>query len=211
MYKLIALTGLLALFITGCINFQYKGAEFTPTKKANIYESAKKIPDQKYLLMGKCVASGRYSDVTREKMYRRLQEEAESKGADAVLITSYQIVPTGFSEEGLLGEDSVSLWSEGSVTNSGWNQLYSDFDQYYGQIGKKEQQSSTPLSYTRIIRAAFVKYDKNLPEDFDMLAFKKRWTTWSKKLKKFKQPKTFKAPPPRPKKDPNVVNFRGMD
>ena len=210
MYKSLALTTLLAFFMTGCINFQYKGAEFTPTEKANIYESTKKIPDQKYLLIGKCVASGRYNEVTREKMYLKLQKEAESKGADAVLITAYQIVPTGISEDGLLNEDSVSLWSEGSVTNSGWNQLYGDFDQYYGQVGKKNENTSAPLSYTRIIRASFIKYDKNLPKDFDMAAFKKKWTKWSKNLKKLKQPKAYKPPPP-PKKDPNVVNFRGMN
>jgi len=210
MYRLIALTALLAFFAVGCMNFQYKGAAFTPTDKAHIYENKKKIPDQKYILMGKCVVSGRYNEVTREKMYLRLQKEAEKQGADAVLITAYQIVPTGISEDGLLNQDSVSLWSEGSVTNSGWNQLYGDFDQYYGQIGKKDEKSSTPLSYTRIIRASFVKYDKNLPKDFDMAAFKKKWHIWSKKLKKLKQPKTFKAPPP-PKKGPDVVNFRGMD
>jgi len=211
MYRLIALAGLLALFATGCINFQYKGAEFTPTKKANIYESKKDIPDKNYLLIGKCVASGRYNEVTREKMYLRLQEEAESKGADVVLIVAYQIVPTGLSEDGLMNEDSVSLWSEGSVTNSGWNQLYGDFDQYYGQVGKKNENTSAPLSYTRIVRASFIKYDKNLPKDFDMAAFKKKWATWSKKLKRLKQPKAFKPPDPPPKKDPNVINFRGMD
>ena len=129
MYKWISLTCLLFLFATGCVKFQYKGEEFKPTEKANVYEEAKKIPNQKYLVMGKCVASGRYSEVTREKMYRRLQSEAEKLGADAVLITTYQIVPTGFAEEGLLGGDTTGLWSEGSVTNSGWNQLYNDFDQ----------------------------------------------------------------------------------
>ena len=126
------------------------------------------------------------------------------------MITSYQIVPTGFSETGLLGQDSVSLWAEGSVSNSGWNQLYGDFDQYYGQVGKKTQTSTTPLSYTRIVRASFVKYDKNLPDGFDIAAFKKKWVTWSKNLKKLKQPKTFKPPPAPSKKDHNVVNFRGM-
>ena len=211
MYRSIALLVLLALVMTGCINFQYKGAEFTPTEKANIYESKKDIPDKKYLLIGKCVASGRYSEVTREEMYKRLLKEAKSKGADAVLIVAYQIVPTGISEDGLLNEDSVSLWSEGSVTNSGWNQLYGDFDQYYGQVGKKNDKTASPLSYTRIVRATFIKYDKNLPKDFDMAAFKKKWATWSKKLKKLKQPKAYKPPPPPPKKDPNVVNFRDMD
>jgi hypothetical protein len=192
MYRLTAFAGLLVILVTGCINFQYKGAEFTPTEKANIYESAKSIPDQDYLIIGKCVATGRYNDVTREKMYKRLQKEAESKGADAVLITAYQIVPTGISESGLLSQDSVSLWSEGSVTNSGWNQLYGDFDQYYGRIGNKDQKSTTPLSYTRVVRASFIKYHKNLPKDFDLAAFKKKWSTWSKHLKKFKQPKTYK-------------------
>ena len=211
MYRSIVLAGLLALCATGCINFQYKGAEFTPVEKAHIYENAKKIPDQKYLLIGKCVASGRYSEVTREEMYLKLQKEAEKRGADVVLITAYQIVPTGISEDGLLNEDSVSLWSEGSVTNSGWNQLYGDFDQYYGQIGKKNENTSAPLSYTRIVRATFIKYDKNLPKGFDVAAFKKKWTKRSKKLAKFKQPKAFKPPPPPPKKDPNVVNFRDMD
>ena len=211
MYRLIALTGLLLVFAVGCINFQYKGAEFTPTEKASIYESKKSIPDQNYLLIGKCVASGRYNEVTREKMYLKLQQEAESKGADAVLITAYQIVPTGISEEGLLKQDSVSLWSEGSITNSGWNQLYGDFDQYYGQIGNKNQKSTTPLSYTRIVRASFIKYNKNLPKDFDMAAFRKKWSAWSKNLKKLKQPKAFKAPPAPSKKDPNVVNFRDFN
>ena len=209
MYRLIALTASLFFFAVGCINFQYKGAQFTPTTKAHIYENKKKIPDQKYLLMGKCVASGRYSEVTREKMYLRLQKEAEKQGADAVLVTAYQIVPTGISEDGLLNQDSVSLWSEGSVTNSGWNQLYGDFDQYYGQVGKKDEKSSAPLSYTRIIRASFIKYDKNLPKGFDIAAFKKKWHIWSKKLKKLKEPASFKQVPT--KKGLDVVNFRDMN
>jgi len=210
MYRLTAFAGMLVIFATGCINFQYKGAEFTPTEKANIYESAKSIPDQNYLIIGKCVATSRYNDVTLEKMYKRLQKEAESKGADAVLITAYQIVPTGISESGLLSQDSVSLWSEGSVTNSGWNQLYGDFDQYYGRIGNKGQKSTTPLSYTRVVRASFIRYHKNLPKDFDLAAFKKKWSTWAKHLKKFKEPKAYKKPP-EPKKGHDVVNFRDMN
>jgi hypothetical protein len=209
MYRLIALAGLLLLVSTGCMNFQYKGATFTPTSEVNVYEHEKNIPDKSFLVMGKCVVSGRYNDVTREQMYKRLQDEAEKNGADAVLITAYQIVPTGVSEGGLLNNDSVSLWSEGSVSNSGWNQLYSDFDQYYGQVGK-ENKSSTPLSYTRIVRASFVKYDKNIPEDFDMKAFKEKWAQWSKKLEKLKQPETFKEPDTAPKKN-EVINFRGMN
>lgn len=208
MYRLIVLAGLVLFAATGCMNFQYQGAEFTPTGKASIYEHKKNIPDKKYLVMGKCVVSGRYNDITREEIYLRLQKEAESKGADAVLIRAYQIVPTGMSEKGLLNQDSVSLWSEGSVTNSGWNQLYGDFDQYYGQVGRKNK-SSVPLSYTRIVRASFIKYDKNLPEDFDMAAFRKKWHKWSKKLKKFKPPTTLKTPPP--EKGHDVVNFRDMN
>jgi len=209
MYRLISLGALLALTAAGCINYHYKGAKFEPTEKANIYENEKSIPDQKYLVMGKCVASGRYSEVTREKMYIRLQKEAEKQGADAVLITAYQIVPTGFSEETLLGQDSVSLWSEGSVTNSGWNQLYDNFDQYYGQVGKKDK-STTPLSYTRIVRASFLKYDKNLPEGFDMAAFEKKWRKWSKSLNKIKQPVPVKGPNTTKVKN-DVVNFRDMN
>lgn len=210
MYRLSVLAGLLVVLMTGCINFQYKGAEFTPTEKANIYESAKSIPDQNYLLIGKCVATGRYNEVTREEIYKRLQKEAESKGADAVLVTAYQIVPTGISETGLLGQDSVSLWSEGSVTNSGWNQLYGDFDQYYGQVGKKDAKSSTPLSYTRIVRASFIRYNKNLPKDFDLAAFKKKMVNMVKEFEKLKQPKSIKKPP-EPKKGHDVVNFRDMN
>jgi hypothetical protein len=207
--KLIGLGALLVLFTTGCINYQYKGEQFTPTEKANVYENAKNVPDQKYLVMGKCVASARYDEVTREEMYIRLQKEAEKKGADAVLVTAYQIVPTGFSENSLLNQDSVSLWSEGSVTNSGWNQLYNDFDQYYGQVGKKDK-GGTPLSYTRIVRASFLKYDKNLPKDFDMAAFEKKWHKWSKTLNKIKQPKPVK-PPDTTKVKHDVVNFRDMN
>ncbi|MDD5727315.1 MAG: hypothetical protein PHV59_02010 [Victivallales bacterium] len=211
MYKFIVLAVVLAVFTAGCVNFQYKGEAFAPTEQVNIYEDAKKIPDKKYLVMGLCVASGRYNDVTREKMYLRLQAEAEKKGADAVLIDSYQIVPTGVSEETLLGQDSVSLWSEGSVTNSGWNQLYSDFDSYYGSIGK-EDKKGVPQSYMRIVRASFIKYDKNLPKDFDVAAFRDKCKKYSKTIAKFKQPTTFKKPPEEvKKKGAEVINFRDMN
>ena len=209
MNRLIALVAGLTLFAAGCVNFQYKGEKFAPTEEANVYEDAKKIPEKKYLVMGHCVASGRYNDVTREKIYQRLQKEAEENGADAVLIDSYQIVPTGVSEDTLLGQDTVSLWSEGSVTNSGWNQLYGDFDSYYGKIGK-EGKATVPQSYMRIVRASFIKYNKNLPKDFDMEAFKAKWQKWSKTLKKLKQPTTFKKPEEIKKKH-DVVNFRDMN
>ncbi|MDD5697104.1 MAG: hypothetical protein PHH77_00655 [Victivallaceae bacterium] len=206
---MVFLAGLLVFAGTGCINFQYQGTAFTPTGQVNIYEHVKDLPDKKYLVMGQGVASGRYDDFTREQIYLRLQEEAEKKGADAVLITAYQIVPTGVSENTLLNQDSVSLWSEGSVTNSGWNQLYDNFDQYYGQY-KQKRNDPVPSSYTRIVRASFIKYDKNLPKGFDPAAFEKKWHRWSKKLEKLQQPASFKQPKPS-KKDADVVNFRDMN
>ena len=210
MHRFIALFSLLLLMTTGCMNFQYKGATFPSTENANIYEHTKNIPEKKYLVMGQCVVTGRYDDVTREAMYKRLQKEAEKEGADAVLITAYQIVPTGISENGLLNQDSVSLWSEGSVSGSGWNQLYSDFDQYYSQVGKKDK-DPVPMSYTRIVRASFIKYDKNLPKDFDMAAFKKKWQDWSKKLNKINQPTVPTKTAPTEKKGADIVNFRDMN
>ncbi|QSH40818.1 hypothetical protein P0136_11280 [Lentisphaerota bacterium ZTH] len=197
MRNLISITALTALtLLTGCMHFEYEGTKFEECTKPSIFESRKKIPEKRYLVMGKCVAYGRYNDFTREEIYKRLLREAEGRGADAVLIDAYQVVPTALAESGLIHQDSINVWSEGSYTNSGWNQLYRDFDQYYGNIGE-ERKSSVPLSYTRIVRASFIKYDKNLPKDFNREAFEKKLAEQEQRLLKISRPtvpKELKVP-----------------
>jgi hypothetical protein len=162
---------LLALFTAGCINFEYKGETFPPTTDIRIYENKKNIPG-KYIIMGKCVGSGRYEKFTREEIYKKILEEAEAKGADAVWVYAYQVVPTGLTEPSLLKEDSISVWADDSAETSGWNQLDVDFDGGYGKVGKSRNKG-VPRSYTRIVRARFIKFDKNLPKGFDKESFLK--------------------------------------
>jgi len=157
------LTGALCLgvmLVAGCLSFNYKGETFPQTSSIKIYDDATKIPAE-YSVMGRCVCSGKYEQFSKEEMYRKVVAEAEAKGADAVLVYAYQVVPAGRDESGLLREDSVSIWAEGSDEVSGWNQLTKDFDGGYSKIGKKDK-SANPLSYTRIVRAELLKFNTNL-------------------------------------------------
>ncbi|MFA7229707.1 MAG: hypothetical protein WC071_00405 [Victivallaceae bacterium] len=156
-------TGALCLVLTlvvGCLSFNYKGETFPQTSGIKIYDDATKIPAE-YSVMGRCVCSGKYEQFSKEEMYRKIVAEAEDKGADAVLVYAYQVVPAGRDESGLLREDSVSVWVEGSDEVSGWNQLTKDFDGGYNTIGKKNS-AANPLSYTRIVRAELLKFNTNL-------------------------------------------------
>ncbi|MCP3966132.1 MAG: hypothetical protein GY750_06855 [Lentisphaerae bacterium] len=204
MRNLISITALTVLsLLTGCMHFEYEGTKFEECTKPNIYESRKKIPEKRYLVMGRCVAYGRYNEFTREEIYKRLLSEGEGRGADAILIDAYQVVPTSIAESGLIHQDSINVWSEGSYTNSGWNQLYRDFDQYYGNIGK-DKKSTVPLSYTRVVRASFIKYDKNLPKDFNREAFEKKLEKKEERLQKISRP-TVPKQFHKPKKVPVAV------
>lgn len=155
---------LAALIAVGCISREYQGETFPATEEVRIFEDAAKIPEA-FTVVGKYVCSGRYNQFTREELYRRAVEDAEKKGADGVLVRAYQIVPTGIVGDGLLSEDAVSVWAEDRSGVSSWGELTRDFGGGYGSIGKKEAKSD-PLSYTRIVRADFIKFDRNLPQDY---------------------------------------------
>ncbi len=156
---------LVVLFVAGCMHCEYHGDSFPATDNVKIYEDATKISES-FTVIGKYVCSGRYNHFSREELYRRVVVEAEQKGADGALVRAYQIVPTGIVSDNLLSEDAVSVWAEDRGGVSSWGGLAKDFDGGYGSIGKKEAKSE-PLSYTRIVRADFFKFNSNLSPDFE--------------------------------------------
>ena len=154
---------------SGCVHFSYEGESMpAATQDIRLYFDAAKVPAQ-YTVLGKAVAYGSYQDVTRERLEARLLSEAESRGADAVLVTAVQVVPEGQAvtiDPALRTMETVSADNTYSL-----NQLQKDFDGGYGQaqFGLFYPRGDRPVTpvireYRRIFRAEFLRYTAPLPK-----------------------------------------------
>lgn len=151
----------IVILTAGCLSVDYQGASYAPTKDVKFYRSAKAVP-AKFEVMGKAVCSGNYINTSKEDIVKKLLIEAKAKGADAVLLHEYAIVPSGSVREQQLLDMSASkkIWTENSHTGSGWSELDKDFAVRYGTIGKKNIASAPAhRSYRRIIQVEFLKFN----------------------------------------------------
>ena len=90
--KMVPALAALAMMLCGCVSFEYDGVrEAEPSASVKMFTDKAKIK-QPYQVMGKAVVSGDYMDVSRDRLEEKLLSEAESVGADAVLITSQEVV-----------------------------------------------------------------------------------------------------------------------
>ncbi len=154
------IAGMALLLFTGCMSVEYQGKNYPPTTDVKIYENKEKIPFD-YISIGKCRVSGDYNKYSQEDIYASLINKAKEEGADAILIYAYQIVGSGSEAE--RSQDYMSVWSDSSNEVSGWNQLQKDFSGGYGEIGKDNSKETYSNTYNRIVRAWFLKYQKNIP------------------------------------------------
>jgi len=158
--KIFMLCATMALLTAGCLSVNYQGQSYAPTENVKFYSTAKQVP-QPFDIMGKAICSGNYIDTTKEDIVKKLISQAESEGADAVLLHEYAIVVTGsLREHQLLTLDGKGkLWEESGHVLSDWSKLEEDFAVNYGTIGKKNS-TKTPAtnSYRRIIQVEFLKF-----------------------------------------------------
>ena len=152
--------GLTAVLAAGCVHFEYTGetapAADVPVKLVRKCADPEKKAAAKCL--GKAVVWGDYQDVSRDRLEDRLKEEAAARGANLVLITADQVVPSGT----VVQVDPMVRTMEAVSPNNTYsmNQLQQDFDGGYGQAdfsGKNSKPNGAVIrDYTRIIRAEFL-------------------------------------------------------
>jgi len=75
---------IVTLMVIGCASVNYVGKSFNPTTNIDIYYSKEEIKKE-YTLMGHAIGSGTFT--SNDKIQKKLIEEAQFKGADAILIT----------------------------------------------------------------------------------------------------------------------------
>lgn len=75
---------LIILLANGCASVNYVGKTFNPTTDVDVYYSKEEI-EKEYTVIGHAIGSGTLT--TNENILKKLMEEAQIKGADAILIT----------------------------------------------------------------------------------------------------------------------------
>lgn len=158
--------GLTAAFAAGCVHFEYNGESAPATGAAVSLVRKNACPGKcSAKCLGKAVVWGDYQDVSRDKLEERLREEAAERGANTVLVTADQVVPSGT----VVQVDPMLRTMEAVSPNNTYsmNQLQQDFDGGYGQaelFGKnapgRNAGTGVIRDYTRIIRAEFLICDK---------------------------------------------------
>ena len=119
-----------------------------------------------YRVLGQATASGDYRDVSRDRLLAKLKSEAESKGADAILITEQQVVSKSESRS-VEPRFNTAYDYDGETSN--WRQIQRDVDLNYGQIRGSLEEVRTNASYIRILRAEFLKYSGGEPEKLEVV------------------------------------------
>ena len=143
----------MALLFSGCVSMEYTGETAPETREVAIFTDSSRIKE-KYKVLGRAVASGNYSDVSKSKMMEVMIAKAKKSGADAILIVEQQVVPSGEVSRPLF--DTAFDFDN---TNQSWRQIDKDVDFTYGEVGRKQPQNIRSVSsYKRIIRAEFLKY-----------------------------------------------------
>jgi hypothetical protein len=158
--KIFMLCSCVVVLTAGCLSVDYQGETYAPTENVKFYSTVKEVPE-KFEIMGKAVCSGNYISTSKEDIVKEFIKQAEEKGADAVLLHEYAVVPAGsVREQQLLNMNaSNKIWGDSGRAVSGWNELEKDFDVRYGTVGKKNSAPApSTSSYRRIIRVEFLKF-----------------------------------------------------
>ncbi len=148
------------LFFNSCMNVQYVGKSFPPTKNAAVYMHESEIPVKHYSIIGKAVATGHYNDYSGDDIKEGLRNKARENGADAVLIIDYEVLPNRYvREDQMLSEKRTNAWSIPDDSGSTIKNMRQNFDYGYGDVGKAP--SNRVKTYKRVYRALFLKYKKD--------------------------------------------------
>lgn len=153
--------------LAGCVNFQYVGETESPSgNEVSVYTDATRI-GRSYRVLGQATRLGR---LPRRQpatgLLAKLKSEAESKGADAILITEQQVVSKSESRS-VEPRFNTAYDYDGETSN--WRQIQRDVDLNYGQIRGSLEEVRTNASYIRILRAEFLKYSGGEPEKLEVV------------------------------------------
>lgn len=153
--KMVPALAALAMMLCGCVSFEYDGVrEAEPSASVKMFTDKAKIK-QSYQVMGKAVVSGDYMDVSRDRLEEKLLSEAESVGADAVLITSQEVVRSSS------GKNTNPLYMSAfdyDDSSPSWRAIYRDVDLTYGNVRGTPSDTGPLFRYRRVLKAEFLKY-----------------------------------------------------
>ena len=146
------------LLLSACINVQYVGKHYSPTTSVPIYTKKSQIPVKNYTVMGKAVASAPYQKFSAKKVRAKIQARAEAVGANAVLVTQYEVVPDGMErEDQFLNETPTNIGAVDDDSADGWKELEGNFDyDYSGDLPQGEVET-----FKRVYRCLFLHYNKS--------------------------------------------------
>ncbi len=142
------------LFAAGCMSYDYQGVSTDPVEEAKFIDSMP--PEGTYELLGEATVSGNYQKFNLSDMKKRLQKGAEKTGANAILIVSQQVIPTG--EAVREPESYISLQSNNADQDYSLNRVNRDFSFGYGNIGRDSNDPGVE-TYTRTVKAKFIRLD----------------------------------------------------
>lgn len=145
------------MFVTACMHIDYKGEMLPATNKVEIFTDKAKIT-QPFKVIGNAMASGPYDKYTLDEMKKALKEKAMESGADAVLITSHEVIPDDQVRRDQFYSSTVGK-SVNDDSSDDISRIRQDFDKNYGQYGQSDKKSEV-RTYKRVIKAEFLKYIK---------------------------------------------------
>jgi len=145
------------LFLNACMHVDYKGEELPATSKAEIFMDKSKIT-QPFKVIGNAMASGPYDKYPLDEMKKALKEKAMESGADAVLVTSHEVIPDDQVRRDQFYSATVGK-SVNDDSSDDLSRIRQDFDKNYGQYGQSDNKSEV-RTYKRVIKAEFLKYCK---------------------------------------------------
>ena len=160
--KMVPALAALAVMLCGCVSFEYDGVrEADPSASVKMFTDKAKIK-QPFQVMGKAVVSGDYMDVSRDRLEEKLLSEAESGGADAVLITSQEVVSSSS------GKNTNPLYMSAfdyEDSSPSWRAIYRDVDLTYGNVRGTPSDTGPIFRYRRVLKAEFLKYRPDTPAE----------------------------------------------
>ncbi len=143
----------------GCISVEYTGEKLPPREdgaKIAVFSDSAKI-GRPYSVLGTATVSGNYQDVSRDRMIRKLRDEAGECGADAILIVEQQVIQ---GEVSATSNPVFMTAFDYDDSNQNWSQLYRDVDRNFvnSRRNRSETTAGSANNFKRIIRAEFIRY-----------------------------------------------------
>ena len=160
-YMKYAVLLLAALTAAGCsvVKVEYNGGELAPVAVSAV---TPEVPAGMKLI-GKAIASAPASQSDRRAVEAALLDKARSIGAEAVVITNYQVTPNP-RINGIMRESSTAVWAGENAETGNWMPMLNDFDGGYGSAAlpnlfgvEGDNNASAPVEkvYTRVLYADF--------------------------------------------------------